>query len=471
MKWIPRTLAADIMRAFEEKDASTHIFYITGKGGEGKTILLYQIGQALGSVDGAQPSFPWSGILDLYHSDVNSNSELEQRLSHVFEMNQEFANYHAERELFEVRRDEGLSGSELESERTQLSELFAAGMNEVAAQARLVIAFDTTERLQYDADQIQKLCGLESETTTVRSWLIQQLKWWKNCVVLLVGRAGENPALGPLLAEALADLPDVHYEHRELKEFDQGEARQYFAQKKEYVPALVDLGDVFCERLRKVTDGNPIRLDLAIEVIQHQLGFDAFQKQIEEGSDEEVRQKIDQLLIEHVMNDESNIETRQILRYLMVARKGLDADLLHYLAGPEWDIDECQQRLGTIAEREFIKRYASDPQAGRLFLHDHMYGFCDAHLLQPEEVQGYCERIVAWYEEQIEAAADEKTRQDLLVDSLLYRLRADPIAGYRWYAEQVDTAIRALEVGFDMRMRNEVMAFMQSTSKIDRKLR
>ncbi len=75
------------------------------------------------------------------------------------------------------------------------------------------------------------------------------------------------------------------------------------------------------------------------------------------------------MLIELVMNGEADPALRDILRYLAVARRGLDAELLHHLAGG-WDIATCQQRLAEISERSFVKRRPDD---GRLFLHDEMY--------------------------------------------------------------------------------------------------
>ena len=73
-KWIPRDIMSEIMQVVETEDGSTWVFYITSEGGEGKTILLRQVGMALGSEGGMVASDRWSGILDLYHSDVNTNS-------------------------------------------------------------------------------------------------------------------------------------------------------------------------------------------------------------------------------------------------------------------------------------------------------------------------------------------------------------------------------------------------------------
>ena len=466
-KWIPRKIMPDIQRAIEATDRSTHVFYITSKGGEGKTVFLRQIGMELGSPDGIAPSFPWSGVQDLYHSAVNSSSGLEAHLSQALETAGEFQRYRDERDAYAARREAGLIGPELEAERARMAEVFAECMNAVTRWGRVVIALDTTERIQYEVDEIQKLCEMEDESTTVRAWLLDQLRRWENCVVLLVGRPEADPYLGKALEKVSTADRKVRYEAKTLGGFDEDEARVYFEQKNLEFPALDDLDPGFCHRLWEVTEGRPIRLDLAIEVIRHGLGFDRFREKVEKEPAEEVRNEIDRLLIEHVMRGEPDRSARDILRYLAVARKGLDAELLHHLLGKELDLDACQARLDTVAERGFVKRH---PEDERLFLHDEMYQLCDTHLLRPEDVQRLSQRIVEWYDEQIDASDDMKSQQDIKVDSVLYRLRANPREGYHSYAKQAEFAIRAAEVGFDMRMRSEVMAFLKSPSQVDQRL-
>jgi tetratricopeptide (TPR) repeat protein len=467
LEWIPRKIMPDILKAIEATDRSTHVFYITSKGGEGKTILLRQIGMKLGSPDGMAPCLPWSGILDLYHSDVNTNSGLEAHLTQALETAGEFQRYRDERDAYAARREAGLTGWELEAERARMAEVFAECMNAVTRWSRLIVALDTTERIQYGVDEIQKLCGMEDESTTVKAWLLDQLRRWENCVVMLVGRPEEaGPYLGEALAKALTADPRVRYEAIRLGGFDEGEARAYFAQKESEFPAVRELDPDFRHRLWEVTEGSPIRLDLAIEVIQHGLGFDRFREKVEKGSAKEVCQEIDRLLIDHVIRGEPDSSVRDVLRYLAVARRGLDAELLHYLAG-EWDLNECQVCLDAVAERAFVKQHPAD---GRLFLHDEMYQLCDTYLLHSAEVQSLSQRIVEWYDAQIDAIDDRDRLKDLQTDSLLYRLRANPREGYHWYARQAEPAISASEVGLDMRLRNEVLAFLKSRSPVDQQL-
>jgi tetratricopeptide (TPR) repeat protein len=465
-EWIPRKIMPEIRAAIEAQDGATCIFYITGEGGGGKTILLRQVGIELSSPDGMAPSSRWSGILDLYHADVNSSSGLESHLSQALETAGQFERYRNERDAWTARREAGLIAEQLEAERTELASVFAECMNQVTDKSRTVVALDTTERIQYEVDAIQELCGLEDESTTVRAWLLDQLCRWKNCVVLLVGRPEGDPYLRQALEETLAANPRIRYQAMTLGGFDRDEARAYFEQEKAASPDLGDLDPAFWDRLWETTDGRPIRLDLAMEVIRYGLGFDQFQDKVMMGTVEEVRREIDHLLTESVMGNEPDRSVRDILRYLAVARRGLNAGLLQHLAG-EWDLEACQSRLEAIAGRRFVKRHPKDE---RLFLHDEMYSLCDTYVLKPEQVQHLSKHIVEWYEGQIQATQDEKRRQDLRTESLLYRLRADPREGYHWYVKRADLAIRAAQVGFDMRMRSEVMAFLNSRSPVDRQL-
>jgi tetratricopeptide (TPR) repeat protein len=462
--WIPRKNGKEILAAIHANDESTHLFSIMGPGGTGKTVLLRQIGESLGSPNGMDPFFPWSGILDLFHSDVNTNSGLEGLISKALEREGEFQEYWSERQAFKERREAGETGKELESERASLSNIFTDCLNKVTSNTRIVIALDTTEKVIYEVDDIQRLCHLDSESTSVKEWLIDQVKKWKNCVVLLAGR--EDTEFKTRLIDEFTHFSGVQFHPLSLGGFDENEVSEYFSIQEIDHPIIGEFDREFKNRLWEVAEGRPIRLDLAIYTAENEVGIENIRQILAKSPSDQAQDWLDQALIYHVMQNDPDSSIRAILRYLAVARKGIDAKILNYLTKGDWSIEECDKKLGEITWRSYIKRR---PEDGRLYLHDEMYQLCDRYMLEPAVVQDLSSMLVAWYEEKLSAGQDEKDRQTFQVDSLFYRLRSDVKQGYYWYVRLADEAIRYAEVGLDMRLRNELYAFMKSQSPIDQK--
>lgn len=472
--WIPRKFLHEISAAIDADDRLTYVFYVTGGPGVGKTVLLRQVGQKLGSRDGIVAHFPWSGILDLYHSAVNTNSGLEERLMKALETADEFSVFRAERDEFAARRAAGLLAQELEEARAHLAAIFAECLNRVTNIHRVAIALDTTERIQYGVDRVQELGGLQEESTTVKPWLLDQLAHWCNCVVLLAGRP--DPSLAEALAGRLKDSAGVRFVHLELTGFDEEEMRTYLAQRERDVPGLSSLSDQDRSLLWQVTEGRPIRVELFLEILRYGLGFDRLWQEIRRAEPAEARRAIDEWLMAAIMND-PGYALHDTLQYLTAARKGLDSALLRHLTG--WDEARCLKQLQELAGRTFVK---IRPDDGRIFWHDEVFDLCDRYLTVG--IGDLSRRIADWHDEQIAALENvmstlqkeadrreaQRKLQDLRVDSLIYRLRTDPYKGYEWYTRQAEYAIRAAEVGYDMRLRNELLAFVNSASEIDRRI-
>ena len=124
-----------------------------------------------------------------------------------------------------------------------------------------------------------------------------------------------------------------------------------------------------------------------------------------------------------------------------------------------------------MANMSFVKLR---PASQDFFLHDEMYRICDAELLEAQAVQATSQKIVKWYEDKFKPGAPNGQTRDSdlsLVDSLIYRLRADVQDGYEWFLKEDDTAIRSAETSLDMRLHNELLSFLGSDSDVDRRLR
>ena len=82
--WIQRTAANAIYEKAATDDGSTAVYFVQAPAGTGKTLLARDIGTRLGSPTGYESSrlgkVVWSGILDIYDPDTNSNQGIERRL-------------------------------------------------------------------------------------------------------------------------------------------------------------------------------------------------------------------------------------------------------------------------------------------------------------------------------------------------------------------------------------------------------
>ena len=121
-----------------------HFIYYYGEGGIGKTRMLEEL-QML--VTEAGPGFYSTNIIDLFHTDTHSTSDMEQAIIEGLDPDEKyFKQYRDERKFYELLRERGTDPGVLEHHRTQLSQYFVDGCLELALDARkIVICFDTVE--------------------------------------------------------------------------------------------------------------------------------------------------------------------------------------------------------------------------------------------------------------------------------------------------------------------------------------
>ena len=172
-------------------EAGSHVFFLTGEGGIGKTRLQQEIGQHVKTLQAEDENsrLLWSGIIDLYHSDMHSNSRIEQALiRQLDEKHDFFQGYEQKRQTFEKQRLAGLTGKDLETSRAELTKAFVQGFNQLAMTYRVVLAFDTLELVQYESSIVSELCEVEEETSSVKNWLLEQVGQMDNAVIIFAGR-------------------------------------------------------------------------------------------------------------------------------------------------------------------------------------------------------------------------------------------------------------------------------------------
>jgi tetratricopeptide (TPR) repeat protein len=465
--WITRKVADEIYEKVITADNVPVIYFIQAPAGAGKTFLARDTGVRLGSSTGYEPArrgnVVWSGILDVYDPDTNSNQGIERRLIGAFsQTGLEFEAYFEARSMYDVWFKGGIVGSSLEEQRKKVETAFAEGLKRASAQQTLVLAFDTIERLESAVDHLQQMQA-DRDTISVMDWLIYQIKRLDKGAVLLFGRRASRfyQQLCDGLAQAQRPAPIL----LDLGALDVDEARQFFDDRVQRYPQLTRLLDMDLQALLlERTDGNPLLLDLALLSLVESQDPRCVRQALEHQED---LQMVTKALLGAYLNAFEKPERATVLRYLALARNGLFDELLRALEPNHADalIAELQQ-MGVLP---FVKvrdiSVAVSGQEARIlrrtyFLHDAVYALCDEVWLKPKEVVRASQRVVDWYDMQIKTPKDA----DLIVESLFYRMRANPIVGYQWYLQQADQAIRSAHTGLDIRLRDAMRLFLISAA-------
>ncbi|MEM3554744.1 MAG: tetratricopeptide repeat protein, partial [Candidatus Micrarchaeaceae archaeon] len=512
----------EIYQAIEGAD--TRVFYLTGPGGIGKTILLREV------LARARPGGKWhrpgllamEDVVDFYHTTTHTSIGFARALSEALRQaagEDLFPNYDRKHQDFEKKKCD-IAGMlrELSTLRDEVLQTFLDDLNKLAEEHRLVLALDTAERLTYGEDPVQERLGWEPETVEVLPWLLKHFfPRLQNAVVLLAGR----PA--PLLEKDLERLPGLV--KRELRPFNADETAAYFDAVKETARRQAEECrkegreedaawlERFAARVEGIpagvrevawyyTEGKPIRLALLVDYLSNseQLHprvmepLDAVKRRSKEEM-EVARKEVEGDLVRFWQ--ESPREADVAVEALAWARRGLDADLLACIAGV--GKEEAERLLEQVRGLAFVKVRPAD---GRLFLHDEMYELLDRHLLQgrrPRQEQVYKaileeyrsrileqrrkvqqlwiprrEKAPEWEVGRVEVRAPDSPRRlaeatdrlyNLMAEEIYYRLRHNPVEGFRTWQLYVKEAFWASEENFDHLLRSEMLLFLKEREK------
>ena len=502
--WINRQLADEIYRQIMKQPTRVFVYLIQAPAGVGKTFLARDIGTRLGSKPTGYEmgrsstdtgEVAWSGILDLYDPDTNSVSRIEQRWIDAFATPTrfEFDTFFTQREVYTQMGKAGMVGYAVEEQRQNTSKAFADGMQTAAAQCYPVMAFDTVERLQsaWDATEHELEDTLE-DTARTYHWLEYQIQRLPRGMFLLFGR--NIPRLEADLRITIQETnrgrgpeSQITFEARDLAYLDPQEQRSFFNHRQEMYPELKQLLTPSLEQLLvDRTQGKPLLLDIAIQTLL-ETNQQARVLTALKNSEKASISKVEDELLHAYMGGAGHTTRQALLYYLVVARNGLFIDLLQSLVSAD-DFLHLRDELSAMEKLPFIKwrdiavlppgKDESEQRELRrvYFFHDAMYDICErVRFFGLSEIQDWSGKIADWYDQQIEqhielspveiGARRPGAVADLLVESLPYRLRADPSAGYRWYQEQSDRAIRSAETGLDTRLRDAMAQFVTSVHK------
>ena len=493
----------------------THIFYIRGDGGIGKTYLLRAV------LRRCQPGGPWyrepllvpppENLVDLYHTVHHTREGLAHALRHSLPApDGAFARFDEAYGRWEQEKYD-LAGmlKELSTLQERIGEAFVEDLNGLADQGyRPVLVLDTAERLLYGEDEIQRRLGLEPERTEALKWLLDILPRLRNAVVLIAGR--------PEPARLKDDLKALGAQVWEPGPFGLEETKAYFDAVAERARELgwedaarqiASIPDEMREVIHHYTGGRPILLALMIDYLlvadallpQVKEPVEEVRKRVQEAPEEleTIRAEVERELVRFWM--ETGREADQAVRALAWAPKGMDAELLARVLelrkDGRWDTETAQNWLGVIRDLSFVKTRPAD---GRVFLHDEMYTLFRNYVLaeaSEEERKRVYKAILQYYEDKILRKRQEvrdlsrpgkSTRPEvalgmpqppadpvalarataelwrLMAEEVYYRFQRDPVDGFQTYQSYARESYWSYEDTLERLLYSEVLEFLQT---------
>jgi tetratricopeptide (TPR) repeat protein len=442
-----------IRAAITDPTGKSHVLYFSGPGGVGKTRLLEEV-EVIQKKRTGTP-FRSTGVIDLYYADYHSPGGLRQAIADGLDPdNYYFRTYRVKYVMFAKMRREGVAGRELQELRREIDALFQQEYTVLAQEQRLALCFDTMELIEYESSIIQEICQIQDEDTIVKTWLLEHVSRFPNTVTLFAGRP--RPKVQSDFQQAFTQAGCI-FELFELGSFEKKETQAYLQIICKQRPELVEiLKPEVRRRIFYLTKGRPIYLTLLIDLLIHGEALGQQFPVSAEAAQDVDEALIGQQLVEYLLKAPGWF--CQMIHFLMHARKGLNADLLRYLVGDSWSEAEVQQYMTHVREFAFVK---TRPGTTQLFLHDEIYDLFDRYFRGDPHYGREYEAIAHYYRQRLAAATSLSEREELMVTQLYYEFQVDARAGYyQYYARWDEDAIKSSETGFDMRLRDEALRFL-----------
>ena len=425
---------------------TTRVIFFYGSGGAGKTRLLEEACK----IAKANSSLRWSGIFDLYHTDLHNILYLQSAIIEDLDPgNHYFSKYREAKKFFESKRSAGIfsapSEAVVQSEIARLNQSFIEEFNQCTSKRRTVLAFDTLENVGEEQDLIQRAFRLGEERREIlsaRQWLLDLCKEAKNTVILLAGRPNEKWE---------SDLKGIKLPNGELVDpipvegLNQPDTRNLLKIYTQKAPRpLTDYLNQNAVMIWRTTRGLPVHVALLVELfLQNREILDA-----DKGRKNEP--ELEKGVIREFF-DSDNPERRHFY-FLALARKGLTPNLLHFLES-NWAESECSKRLDD-AERSTLTKKRHGENA--LFLHDALYQLFDNFAPYEESEKTY------WFQRLREYYLQSSNKKNW-VNLLYYDLRSDFLrAFYQTFIRYSEIAIKGEELELDSQLRNEVLIYLRN---------
>ncbi len=463
------------------------IIFLEGSGGIGKTRLLLEMIQRCKDRPSVKVSDP---LMDAYHLRVHTPIQFVQDVyQSLTPLDDSFRKYERDaRVLGNIR----LSGEAVQVEEQVQAALdsFIEGLKSFVEnkKQRVVVLLDTLERFAYGTGIPEVPQAAETWT-----WLTDHLKDLSNVILVVAGREEARPLLEGLDA-SIEILPIT------LDAFSLEEARAYFQaaaatarrnSAERVAKSLESLRPQEIEQAHALSGGRPILLALAADYVASggllQSLFDAARAAKDKTPQECFKDEI----LKRLLGLE---RLGEILRYMALTPKGLDADLLRIiLDSHRRRLDIAEAHLREIEQFSFVKhRYDPREQTKTYFLHDEVYDMLKeaAFIARPEagqdEKNDIYKKVIEHYEEcfktvrrdlgklymQIQAGGEQNIdwneleallsqRSESLLSLLYYRLRQDPPKGYRRWIRYDHEAVIGGDLEFALQLQLELSAYLR----------
>lgn len=263
IKFVGRKTELDTIQDLVNRFGETHILFIHGVGGIGKTRLLHESAQRFmgnNSQKGAElHSIPLLApeAIDFDDNAFQIPENLERRISRLLSQStgQDFNNYFEKLRDLRNMQQGGVSAELAEEQGIKVRQALAEGINAITDEIRVILRFDTTEKINDD----------------VWNHLLNLIKYCKNVLFIFAGRNGValNQSIGADLKSKIKLI--------ELEPLTQTASEEYLNEK---LAALhFSLDQTTRQKLLLLADGSPILVDLAVEWLARGIPLPWFKQQ------------------------------------------------------------------------------------------------------------------------------------------------------------------------------------------------
>ncbi|MCL5994867.1 MAG: ATP-binding protein [Chloroflexi bacterium] len=476
-----------IKAAFEGETGGPCVVFVTARGGIGKTRLLNHVLK-----DSFFNGDRWrraASLIDFYHVQHHATVGLVEAIFDVLAPHAtgSFRNYTKAWEDLDKARVTG-EGSSAEKREAMLN-AFAADLKALSQLQRVVLAFDTAERLVYNIVDVTA-----SQTAECWEWLKRSLPDWGDVVLVIAGR----PPQTGVLRQQMAATGACKVVSLELRPFESDEARQYFEavvkaaraggdnKVADRVAALGDDTDMY-EVARIYAGGHPVTLALLVdylsvigklpEMLRTSL---AEARRLVKLDPDGMQKTLQRELVTRLAEAKGYGDA---LRKLGRATKGADAALLGKMLGMAED--EVVDTLERMRNLSFVKTRRADH---RIFLHDEFYALLQREIYSDPSDAEAAETdygvIRAHYDELLAGCIqslqdlyrgvidrNERLRRQDLIDLLTQRqtlqvelvhyvLRVNADEGFKLYYRYLRESILSGEDSFQSQLQAEMLDFL-----------